>query len=127
MNFAANEQLSHGIPVGGQRSLLLGHGHSDCQKIADVSDVDVGVVSGNAFSCRSVWKSSHGYGGLLYREQEYEVIVREGQGEAIGHVAHIFAHVLQMPTLLTWMFKLWKAWALLLGDFHWSSDQMNAC
>lgn len=89
MNFAANEQLSHGILVGGQRSLLLGH--SDCQKIADVSDVDVGVVSGNAFSCRSVWKSSHGYGGLLYREQEYVVIVREDQGEAIGHVAHIFA------------------------------------
>ena len=89
MNNALNEQLSHGILVGGQHSLLLGD--SDCQKIADVSDVDVGGVSGNAFSCRSVWKSSHGYDGLLYCEQEYVVIVREGQGEAIGHVAHIFA------------------------------------
>ena len=67
MNNALEEQLTHGIPVGGQHSLLLGH--SDCQKIADVSDVDVGGVSGNAFSCRSVWKSTHGYDGLLYREQ----------------------------------------------------------
>ena len=81
--------LQDEILVGGQDSLLLGH--SDRQKISDVSDVDVGGVSGNAFSCRSVWKSSHGYDGFLYREQEYVVIVREGQGEAIGHVAHIFA------------------------------------
>ena len=28
--------------------------------------------------------------GLLYREQEYVVIVREGQGEAIAHVSNIF-------------------------------------
>lgn len=28
---------------------------------------------------------------MPYREQEYVVFVREGQGEAIGHVAHLFA------------------------------------
>lgn len=88
MNNTLQQQLSNGILVGGQHSLLLGD--SDRQKAADVSNVDVADVSENAFFCRSVWKLSHGYNGLLYREQEYVVIVREGQGEAIAHVANLF-------------------------------------
>ena len=46
MSNVPQQQLSHGILVGGQHLLPLGH--SDCQKIADVFDVDVGDVSGNA-------------------------------------------------------------------------------
>lgn len=71
---------------GGQHSQVLGQ--SDCQKIAHVSDVD---VSGDSFFCNSVWKPSHGYDGLFYREQEFVVIVMEGQGEAIALISYIFA------------------------------------
>lgn len=81
-------QQRHSFLVGGQHSLVLGQ--SNCQKIADASDVDVSDVGGDAFCCRSVWKPSHGYDGLLYREEEFVVVVKEGQGEAVAQISHIF-------------------------------------
>lgn len=47
-------------------------------------------MSGSAFDCRSVWKATHGYSGLLYREKEFVVIIKEGQGEVVAQVNRVF-------------------------------------
>lgn len=78
-----------GILVGGKHSLLLGQ--SDKQVVADISNADVSDVSGNAFDCRSVWKATHDYDGLLYREKEFIVIIKEGQGEAVAQLNRVFS------------------------------------
>ena len=58
--------------------------------VADISNADVSDVSGNAFECRSVWKATHGYDGLLYREKEFVVIIKEGQGEVVAQLNRVF-------------------------------------
>lgn len=57
--------------------------------VADISNADVSDVSGNAFECRSVWKATHGYDGLLYREKEFVVIIK-GQGEVVAQLNRVF-------------------------------------
>ena len=56
--------------------------------VADISNAD--VSDGNAFECRSVWKATHGYDGLLYREKEFVVIIKEGQGEVVAQLNRVF-------------------------------------
>ena len=76
--------------------------------VADISNADVSDVSGNAFECRSVWKATHGYDGLLYREKEFVVIIKEGQGEVVAQLNRVFTTVLLVCMHNTLMLKSWN-------------------
>lgn len=87
---AGLQQAISGITVGGIKQFHLND--NECHKIAEACDIDANNVCRVAFTCRSVWKPLHGFEGLLYKDQEFAVVIscKDGEGEIIGKIHRIY-------------------------------------
>jgi len=77
-----------GILVGGLKTFIPDD--NDLQEIASDCDVLLQHVDENAIACRSIWKPTHGYSGLLYRVKEHIVLIKPRGGEVIAMIDSVF-------------------------------------
>ena len=83
-----NQGDAIGVLVGAPKpyvlSLQIQH------EIAALCSVSDDEVKDNATSCRSIWKPSHGYNGLLYRVSESAIVLSSHDGEVAVELRKIF-------------------------------------
>ena len=83
-----NQGNAIGVLVGAPKPYVLPHQIQ--HEIAALCSVPDDEVKDSATSCRSIWKPSHGFNGLLYRVSESAIVLSSHDGEVVVELRKIF-------------------------------------
>ena len=82
-----NQGDTIGLLVGAPKPYILPHQIQ--HEVAALCHVPDDGGKDSARSCRSIWKSSHGYNDLLYRVSESAIVLSSPDGEVVVELRRI--------------------------------------